>query len=315
MENTRSIKSISIHESINQFIFHCEYEKKLDLKTVKAYQTDLSQFKRFINIQIECSRVNSINKNHLKLYIQSLSHLKPKTIKRKIATVKAIFNFLEFEYDDFINPFRKMKIRIKEPFEIPTVMNLDDISSILKILYGYKDNKHLSEYKRKENIRDIAVIELLFASGIRVSELSNLSCKDVDLNNGVIKVFGKGKKERIIQICQQEVIESLYLYKSLFNPKGYFFINRLGNQLSTQSIRSMVKKYVCISKIEKEVTPHTFRHTFATLLLEEGVDIKYIQNLLGHSSISTTQIYTHINTNKQKEILSTKHPRRKLKYN
>ncbi|WP_420797746.1 MULTISPECIES: tyrosine-type recombinase/integrase [Pasteurellaceae] len=103
-------------------------------------------------------------------------------------------------------------------------------------------------------------------------------------------------------------------YYSLFNPSHSFFINKLGNQISSQSVRLLIKKYVKLANIDKQITPHTFRHTFATLLLEEDIDIKYIQNLLGHSSIVTTQIYTHVSSHKQKNILSTKHPRLKLNF-
>jgi len=155
-----------------------------------------------------------------------------------------------------------------------------------------------------------------FATGVRVSELCNLRPEDVDLRNGKIKVLGKGGKERVIQICQAEALSALREYYRLFSPaiknRFFFFINRLGSPLSPQSVRLMVRGYSQKAGISKPVTPHTFRHTFATLLLEEDVDIKYIQHLLGHSSISTTQIYTHVNSVKQKKILATKHPRRKM---
>ena len=174
------------------------------------------------------------------------------------------------------------------------------------------ENSRHNSYTYKAQIRNIAIIELLFATGVRVSELSQLQCKDVDLMHAVIKVYGKGSRERIIQICSEDVISILNEYKELIQPTTSFFINRFGHEISAQSIRLLVKRCVKELRLSKHITPHTFRHTFATLLLEEDVDIKYIQSLLGHSSIVTTQIYTHVNSNKQKTILYQKHPRNKI---
>ncbi len=154
---------------------------------------------------------------------------------------------------------------------------------------------------------------------MRVSELCDLSVQQINLDEGYIKIFGKGSKERIIQIENQEVMKCLQVYQQHFLDKlsenGSFFINRLGKQLAPQSVRLMIKKYTAKASIPIHITPHMFRHSFATLLLEEDVDIRYIQHLLGHSSIATTQIYTHINAKKQKLILSSKHPRNKLVLN
>ncbi len=317
MNNNKTLdtKELVIKDAINQFVFHCKYEKKLDIKTINAYKTDLKQFKLFIKNHFQEDNINNITKENLKLYIQSISQFKPKTTKRKLASVKAMFNFLDFENDDFTNLFHKMRIKIKEPKILPIVMNLDEVSKILGLIYNEYYSENNSIYKRNSTIRNIAIIELLFSTGIRVSELCNLKCTNIDFTNEQIKVFGKGNKERVIHICQKSVWNILKLYNSIFKPETYFFINRLGKKTSSQSVRLLVKKYVRLSKINKKITPHTFRHTFATLLLEENVDIKYIQNLLGHSSILTTQIYTHVSSKKQKDILSNKHPRLKLNFN
>lgn len=307
MENLNSL--------VSGFFFNCRFEKQLNEKTIKAYTTDVEQFKAFLRFNNVSPDLSEINRDVLKNYIQALDKFEPKTIKRKIATIKALFNFAEFEEESFNNPFRKIRVKIKEPFNLPVVMSLAEIKKIFKAAYRCKDQiKNSSTYKFKEKVRDIAVLELLFASGIRVSELCSLKNNDVDLKTGVIIVNGKGNKKRIVQICNHEIITALKTYKTLFNIERIkddcFFINRLGNPLSPQSVRYMVKKYSRLAKIEKHVTPHTFRHTFATLLLEEDVDIKYIQHLLGHSTILTTQIYTHVNKKKQKKILTAKHPRK-----
>jgi integrase/recombinase XerD len=175
----------------------------------------------------------------------------------------------------------------------------------------------LSGYAYREAVRNIAVLELLFATGARVSEIANLRYESIQLTNGQLIIRGKGDKERIIHICSQEVLSALQHYLSLFQDEieaagGWFFINRIGNKLSDQSIRNLVKQNARQAGLTRRVTPHLFRHSFATLLLEKDVDIKYIQSLLGHSSILTTQIYTHVNAAKQKKILETKHPRKDI---
>ena len=306
-------KLSNIKDIIKDFLFHCRYEKNLSDKTINAYTTDLNQFSGFIS-----ESINMEIKENLKAYLQNISHFQPKTIKRKVATLKALFNHLEFENDDFINPFRKMKVRIKEPKILPEVMTMDEVRKILLLLSkDLKNNKFDGKYTYKAQTRNLAVIELLFATGIRVSELCNLRESDVDIKHGIIKVLGKGRKERIIQVCNSEtllILKNYYsLYRNQIKERNIFFINRLNAPLSSQSVRLLVKSYVKKAGLSKKISPHTFRHTFATLLLEEDVDIKYIQSLLGHSSIMTTQIYTHVSSEKQKKILSAKHPRRKLK--
>ena len=164
-------------------------------------------------------------------------------------------------------------------------------------------------------MRNIAVVELLFATGARVSEIANLRMEQINLTLGIINLKGKGDKERTIQICNKETLTILRRYYTVFKKQinkseGYFLINRWQTKLSDQSIRNIVKGLSKKAGLQKHVTPHCFRHTFATLLLEKDVDIKYIQLLLGHSSIVTTQIYTHVNKAKQREIIRTKHPRR-----
>ena len=307
---------MTLQLTINEFLTHCKFEKKLSSKTIKAYTTDLKQFLNFLANEEISKDVQKIDKIILKEYIQKLSSFKTKTIKRKIACLKAMFSYLEYENDDFFSPFHRLKIRLKDAFVLPTVMNIDEVRQILNMLYQPLNVTDPKKYQYKSMVRNVAVVELLFATGIRVSELCQLQVNDIDLNQCTIKILGKGSKERMIQICQQETIQALHNYANLFSDQIQsnqpFFVNRLGNGLSTQSVRIMIKNYAKQSEINKRITPHTFRHTFATLLLEENVDIKYIQTLLGHSSITTTQIYTHVNTEKQKEILSTKHPRRKI---
>jgi integrase/recombinase XerD len=316
-DSSKDVSKMSMTEVMKNFLFHCQFEKNLSSKTLRAYSTDLKQFSRYIKgTEDECN-FKCMSKETLKCYLQEISHLKPKTVKRKVASLKAMLNFLEYEDDDYINPFRKIKVRLKEPILLPTVMTLSEVKKILYVMYQeLNKNQNTDGYTYRAQARNLAIVEVLFSTGMRVSEVCNLNFEDINLKNGVIKVFGKGSKERIIQICQHETLSTIKAYYQHYKQEikfgSPFFINRLGQRVSSQSVRLMIKSYVKKAGLSKRITPHTFRHTFATLLLEEDVDIKYIQNMLGHSSIAITQIYTHVNVSKQKKILTTKHPRRKL---
>lgn len=304
----------SISKATNDFIKHCKIEKALSPKTVKAYRTDLTQLIEFLKKRGYTNDINAVSKNELRDYIESKSTLKPKSLKRKIASIKAMFSYLEFEERIVVNPLRKMRIRIKEPFSLPRVLNIGEVRKIFDIVYEAKIINGSVKIYPQESLRNIVIIELLFVTGARVSELANLKSSQIDLVAGIILFKGKGNKERLIQICNLETLKILRDYQSVFQSmiqkSGYFLVNRFKNKLSDQTIRNVVKKVTLKAGISQKITPHSFRHTFATLLLENDVDIKYIQLLLGHSSIATTQIYTHVNREKQKQILTTKHPRK-----
>lgn len=303
---------------INDFLNHCKYEKNLSTKTIKAYSIDLAQLNYFLIKNKYSQLVQDITKQELKEFLISISQLKPKSVKRKIATIKAMYNYLEFEDVIVVNPFRKMRIKIRVPLVLPKVMSKKEIFGILKTAYSELSIEvDKNSFSHSEKLRNIVVVELLFATGARVSEIANLKESQINLRTGTILIEGKGSKERIINVCNKETLKILQDYNKLFSTKikksgHYFLINRLGKKLSDQSIRTIVKKLGKKTSIQKKITPHMFRHTFATLLLEKDVDIKYIQSMLGHSSILTTQIYTHVNSSKQKQILRTKHPRKDL---
>ena len=301
-----------IETAIRNYLNHCRFEKGLDSKTIKAYQIDLLQFSASIR-----KEGNSYCKENLQAYIAHLhGHYKIKSVKRKIASLKAFFNYLEYEEIIDENPFSKIRIKLHEPFLLPRTIPLTSIDTLLRCAYQHSASKKKTTYEYRASLRDVAVLELLFATGMRVSELCSLHAEDVNLIEGIIKIYGKGSKERIIQIGNHEVLLAVESYYHAFSKEiadtGWFFINRLGKQLSDQSVRFMIEKYCQAAEITQHITPHMFRHSFATLLLEEDVDIRFIQQLLGHSSIVTTQIYTHVTSKKQRDILTTKHPRNKI---
>lgn len=304
------MKILSNH--ILDYLDFCKYQKELNEKTIKAYRIDLLQFITYMD-----GTDGLLSKANLSNFITTLhQQYRPKSVKRKIASMKAFFNHLMYEEIITENPFAKMKVKFNTPFLLPRTIPLNVIAEILALPYQMKNQQTLSAYQYHVVLRDIAVLELLFATGMRVSELCSLTDMDVDLVEGNIKIFGKGSKERIVQIGNKDVIASLIEYKNAFNDRiekvGFFFVNRLMHRLSEQSVRFMINKYVDLTGLHLHITPHMFRHSFATLLLEEDVDIRYIQQLLGHSSIVTTQIYTHVASKKQRDILSLKHPRNKI---
>ena len=296
------------------YIEYCQYRKRLDAKTLKAYRIDLKQYNTFSSELPDC-----LSKNTLDQYITNLhKHYKPKTVKRKIASLKAFFHYLEYRELLSENPFIKLDVRFREAKLLPKTIPFHSIHAFLNTLYAQKEHA-TSRYHLHCCIRDIAVIELLFATGMRISELCSLKPKDIDMESHNILIYGKGAKERILQIENPEVISAMILYQETFKNDiescGYFFVNRLGHKLSDQSVRFMIKRYSELSGIDQHITPHMFRHSFATLLLEQDVDIRYIQQMLGHSSISTTEIYTHVSNTKQKDILVHKHPRNLITVN
>lgn len=294
---------------ISDYLIFCRNQKRLDNKTIKAYKIDLSQFTNFQS----CDFSKSINPDSIEDFISTLHQsYKPKTVRRKIASLKAFFHYLEYKDFILINPFNKLQIKFREPITLPKVIPLHIIKSFLITLYKQEELVS-SPFQVKCISRDIAVIELLFATGIRISELCSLKQCNIDFIEKNVLINGKGSKERRIQIGNDDVMLALQNYQEYFKEElitsDYFFINRINNRLSEQSVRYMIDKYSKLAAIELHITPHMFRHSFATYLLEEDVDIRYIQEMLGHSSINITQIYTHVTMAKQKNILTKKHPR------
>lgn len=294
---------------IQQYLRHCLEQKKLSAHTLKAYRIDLAQF-------IVFKEGISISKNDLTDYIKHLHQsYQPKTVKRKIATLKAFIHYLYYQDIIEANPFDKIDTGFKEPLRLPRTIPEHIIKQLLITSYKNIENA-ITEYEKITVIRNTAIIELLFATGARISEICSLKTKNIDLTAKTILIFGKGAKERIIQIENDDVIAILRRYVRAFSERirsdGYFFLNNRYSRLSEQSVRTIIKNLEKQINSPIHITPHMFRHSVATLLLEEDVDIRYIQRILGHSSISTTQIYTQVTSSKQKEILRTKHPRNKI---
>ena len=279
----------SISTLITEYLDSCRTQKCLDEKTLKAYRIDLRQFSDFISDSTQIEVISDITSEILESYISRLhAEYKPKTAKRKIASIKALFHYCE--YKDLIdrNPFSKIHTRFREPVILPKTIPLHIVESFLSTIYTRRSEAGTA-YQRRNALRDAAVIELLFSSGIRISELCNL--KNDNVNIHILDEYRRS-------------------FSTEISSSAHFFVNQSGAPLSDQSVRRMINKYCSLAAIDLHITPHMFRHTFATSLLEADVDIRYIQEMLGHSSINVTQIYTHVAVGKQRDILRNKHPRK-----
>lgn len=293
---------------VQRYLDMCKNEKKLDKKTLKAYRIDLRQFEEYLS-----ENEMSFDRESLKAYTSHMNQkFQPRTVRRKNASIRAFSTWLMDEQLLEQNPFEKLRLKVQEPKTLPRDIPLREMEKLLEAAHA-----RMNQYPDDRTaVCDTAAMELLFATGMRVSELSNMKTRDIDLIDGVIHIWGKGAKERIIQLTNAEVLAVLRKYEAIYQPKKNeeFLRNRRGSRLSEQSIRGIVRKYAKLSGISTRITPHMFRHTVATQLLNEDVDIRNIQQLLGHSSILTTQIYTHVMGAKQREIMETKHPRNRFSF-
>ena len=303
----------TLTQSIDAVLKHCEYERNFSSHTIKAYRLDLSHFSRFTLGELSNDLLDRVTRAHLREYARHLNGYKPRTQRRKLAAIKSMFGFLEREGFIDSNPARAVRLDIRVGRTLPRTLSLPTMQVLFEKIYEKRQVRGTNGRPSRRNIRDVALFELMFASGMRVSEISHLPVESVDLSRGSIMVRGKGNKERQIPICDNEVRTALAAYVALQptgrGPNDYFFTNRFGRRLSEQSIRMALKRHAKAAGLDR-VTPHVFRHTVATMLLEQGVDLRFIQTFLGHNSIVTTTIYAHVNDKSQRDILTQRHPRR-----
>ena len=245
---------MDIQNYYTMFLNYCKSRKKLSAKTLKAYEIDLRQFKEYSN--------NDFSKDTISCYVEYLhERYKPKTVRRKIATVKAFTHYLLVE--DYIdqNPFHRLDLSFREPILLPKTIPLNIINQILLVAYQQKERAN-SDYKKRIVLRDIAVLEMLFATGARVSELCQLKNSSLNLETHTINIMGKGSRERIIQIENLEVLESVSIYYHAFEndikATGFVFINKLHMPLKEQSVREIICKYVRLSGYDLHITPHMY---------------------------------------------------------
>ncbi len=287
-------------------------EKNYSDNTIISYKNDLNQLFSFIK-EYKLLRKNGIKYIDHQIMRKFIVYLKEKkyskrSISRKVSTARSFFKFLHKEEIIEVNPTLNL-ITPKIDKKLPYFLYLQEIDKLIET----------PPRNKLSGIRDRAILEILYGTGIRVSELTNLNIDDIDFNEKIIKVLGKGSKERILPLsnpvikAMQEYIEKRYLFnRNKFDKtinKNALFLNRFGGRLTARSIRRIIIKYIKIAGLNKKLSPHVLRHSFATHLLGGGADLRSVQELLGHKSLSTTQIYTHITKERLKEIYQKSHPR------
>lgn len=283
---------------ISHYLEYCKKQKKLSPNTLRAYQIDMTQFVSYLRVnRLETIDEESITKEILRDYVNHLlATYAPRTSRRKIACLKAFFNHLEFEDYILVNPFRKIKVKIQESRVLPKVIKRSDVTEQLKFSHSLVDAA-CSPYQHFLALRRVACYELLIGTGMRIGELCMLKKDSIDLESRSIRIMGKGNKERIVYLSSQVLLNALQQYsisrEHTMPCSEFFFTGWRQERMSESSARNMIRS-IAQKVVNKRITPHMFRHTFATALLERGMDICYIQELLGHSSIKTTQIYLHL---------------------
>jgi integrase/recombinase XerD len=290
---------------IQEFIDYLGHEKGLATNTLESYGRDLKQYYGFLSGDSAASLANA-SQSTIVAYLMYLRKQgkATATIARRLAALKAFYQFLVKENYVAKNPTDELSSPKLER-KLPKVLTVEEVERLLS----------QPEVTSPVGKRDKAMLELLYATGIRVSELVNLNVGDIDLREGFVRCMGKGSKERVVPMGEI-AIAALKAYldnarlKIIADPKEKsVFVNHHGKRLTRQGFWKIVKKYAAQAQIRKEITPHTLRHSFATHLLENGADIRAVQEMLGHADISTTQIYTHVTKDRLKDVYAKSHPR------
>ncbi|MBO5530146.1 MAG: site-specific tyrosine recombinase XerD [Bacilli bacterium] len=292
---------MTVNNEIQDYMNYLSLERQLSPNTIDGYKRDLEDFYKFVN---KSYRV--IFKEDIIKYIEYLNKkVGPKTINRHIVSIKNYFKYLERNELIKNNPMTDIT-GLKTPKKMPRVLSVEEVDKLLDI-----------ELKDAYDYRNKAMLELMYSSGLRVSELLNLTINNIDFDMNLVRIFGKGSKERIVpmsDIATKYLFEYINLYRNtLIKNKvtDIIFLNSRGNKLSRQGFFKILKQIALEKGINKEISPHVLRHSFATHLLNNGADLRSIQTMLGHENIETTQIYTHVSNNYVKQNYEEAHPRSK----
>lgn len=280
---------MTLIDAFENFLQYCRFEKTLTNQTIQDYKEDFLQFQRYYPHKKELTDLNKNDLNDFS-YDQALNGLSPATIARRIATIKNFYMFLES--DNLAKGIISEEITIpKKDKTLPQVLSEEEINQLL----------NTPDLTSEKGIRDYAVLEILYSCGLRVSEAANLQINQINEQEEIINILGKGKKERIVPI-RKSALKAVKTYinevrnKHLVIDNKAVFIGKNGKRMSRQALYNIVINNAKLAGIQKEIHPHTLRHSFATHLLDNGADLRVVQELLGHTNIGTTQIYTHVTT-------------------
>ena len=304
---------MQMNDYIARFVDYIKSQRGYSLNTARSYETDLRHFLKYLKENHSIGTINpeQIDFHVIRAYLGGLfKRYKKTTISRKLSAIRTFFFFLEKNNLTEGNPAAEISSP-KQGSYIPEYLNVDDMFMLLDA----------PEPATTREVRNQAILELLYSCGIRVSELTGINLSDIDFKERLVRVIGKGNKERIVPIGkkalsaiekyldQSEAVrkEAGNLHNSMNNP---LFLNNRGGRLSSRSVSSIIKGFVREYGLVNDVTPHSIRHTFATHLLDSGADLRSVQELLGHASLSTTQRYTHVSLDKLMEVYDRAHPRK-----
>ena len=292
---TQRNKPMQLNKYLDKFFTYLEVERNYSSHTTLNYRIDLEEFAGFLGkIPVE-----AVAYPDLRRFLAQLKNrnLKPRTVSRKLSSLRSFFKFLQREGVIKSNP-AKLLVTPKLDKPLPHFMSEEEAVQLIEAPQSGKINSS----------RDKAILEILYSTGIRVSELVGLNVDDVDFIGNIIKVRGKGKKERMAPIGDQALSALKEYMDDRRVDNKFIFVNKGGTRLSDRSVRDIINKYILEQAMAQHVTPHMFRHSFATHLLNHGADLRSVQELLGHVNLSTTQIYTHLTTEKLKKVYDQSHP-------
>ena len=302
-------------DPVVEYLSHLQFERRLSENTISAYRHDLIRYTVFLNNDLDINNVAHISHDHIENFIKSLNDIpgakknrginKSSSIHRLFSTIRGFHQYL-YQFGKTKENPSQLLTPPRLSRKIPVTLQVEQINSII----------HSVDMDKKYALRDKALLSLLYASGLRVSELIELKLKNLIITDGVIRVLGKGKKERIVPVGKL-ALSQIQNYLSELRPElsakgksqGILFLNSRGKKLTRMSIWNILQVNTIKAGINKKVSPHILRHSFATHLLEGGADLRAVQEMLGHSDITTTQIYTNIDKTYLKEIHKQYHPR------
>lgn len=292
--------------NLKEYVYYLKITKNLSKNTIESYERDILEYIAFLEKNYSFKRFDQVTKQHVDNFVKSLTRKKanPKSITRKISSIHSFHKYLLEEKIVDKDVVQKVK-KPKTPKTLPVVLNMEETDRFIDASIG--KGKPL-------DLRNKAMVELAYGSGLRVSELLDIELSDLHLNMNLINITGKGNKERIVPLGEESIYalrEYIIKARPELNPKNseVLFINKLGNKLSRIGFYKIIKTIAQRAGIQKEMSPHTLRHSFATHLLENGASLRSVQELLGHEDIMTTEIYTHISKQRISETYNEFHPR------
>ncbi|AWE06872.1 site-specific tyrosine recombinase XerD [Lysinibacillus sp. 2017] len=297
----------SLKDPIEDYLHFIKVERQLSENTLLSYKRDLVAYARHLHNEQKISTFNEVVRENILLFLESLRAVgkSSKTISRQISSIRSFHQFLLREKVTEKDPTVHIEMPKKEQ-TLPKVLSVEDIDSLISA----------PSTEKPQGIRDIAILEVMYGSGMRISELISLNLEDIHITMGFVRVFGKGGKERIIPLgrgalnaCQNYLAEARPQLLGSAPKNDAFFITQRGKRFTRQGCWKLIKEHAQTAGIQKEITPHVLRHSFATHLIENGADLRAVQELLGHADISTTQIYTHVSKTRLSEVYKQFHPR------